>query len=102
MDLVDALLAFALVFALLWLGGGLWGFWMARSRGGSQSQWAAFALFLGPFGLLLAHKLSHPCPGCASLILRGLRSCPFCHRPIPRQSEGQNPKGSFWSDRRNW
>ena len=102
MDLIDVLLGVVFVFAVLWLGSGLWGFVVARSRGGNPAHWAAYAVFLGPFGLLLAFKLSYPCPHCNAKILRGLRTCPCCNQPLPQLGDEENPKGSFWSYRRSW
>lgn len=102
MELIDALLMTALLAGALWLGCGLAGFMVARSRGGNPMHWAAYAVFLGPFALLLAYKLSYPCPSCRTQILRGLRTCPFCRHPIPQLSDEENPKGSFWSYRRSW
>ncbi len=102
MDLVDLLLAFGLLAAFVWLGSGAAGFLVARSRGGNQAHWAAYALFLGPLGLLLACRLSYPCPHCRAPILRGLRTCPSCQQHLPQLSDEQNPKGSFWSYRRSW
>lgn len=102
MELIDLLLLTALVTGILWLGSGFAAFLVARSRGGDQAHWAAFGVFLGPFGLLLAYKLSYPCPQCRAPILRGLRTCPSCHNPIPQLGEDQNPRGSFWSYRRGW
>ncbi|MBI2504498.1 MAG: hypothetical protein HYW07_14850 [Candidatus Latescibacteria bacterium] len=102
MDLLALLLGAALIFGACWLGCGLAAFFAARARGGNPLHWAAYGFFLGPFALVLAYKLTHPCPHCQVKILRGLRTCPACTQPIPQLSDEQNPKGSFWSYRRSW
>lgn len=102
MDLISVLLGIALVVVAFWLGTGLAAYLFARARGGNPLHWAAYGLFLGPFGLFLAYKLTHSCPHCQAKILHGLRNCPACSQPIPQLSDDQNPKGSFWSYRRSW
>ena len=90
----------ALAGAILWLALAAATTFIAHRRGGKVLHWVLLGLLLGPVGLFLVVKHAHVCPHCQSRVLRGIYTCPQCHRDVPRLEE--NPVGPLWTYRRNW